>query len=1206
MANEFKIKKGLIVTGASGGTVVDIQGSQGQLFSVTDDLSGSIFAVSDISGVPILDINSSGLSTFDGNVNLPDNKKILLGTGNDLEIYHDGSHSYINDAGTGALKILASQFEINNAANTENIATFTQNAAVNLFYNNVLKLATTSAGVTVVGAVTITDTAGTRGINRNNSGYNLDLMGGTNNTDGAYISLSGETRGGAANSYNGRIELYSGGSGLATRADALGDLIFGTKWNGGAAQILILDSASGDAAFSNNVTASAVTATTFSGDLNGTINTVTTAVTKPNTTDDNTVATTAFVKNLIAELPAGLIYKGTWNADTNTPTLAAGGGEISEGTTTTVTADKLIDSAATFTTDGVAVGDRVRVENVNGVSYALVTSVDSQTQLTLDADIVVSTTEVYIIETPAFLEEGNYYIVSVDGATDLNGITDWKVGDWVVASSTNEWQKIDNSSVLDGQGTGQTIPLWSGSGDSNTLGDAPITVNGNDTTFAGNVIAEGSLITRSVNANVTISGDTSGNIYYNNASGEHRWRANGSSVNSMNLSSTLLTVNENATFTGTVTVADLLTVNGDGHLFLGADGETPKIDMMYVDNASGVGWDTRIFTGRTDDLPNGQSFPTSTIAGGYGTQYQANSDGAFFGIIPYAAGHYRPIINWGDDVADTPFSFQFNGSDIVTINYVGDITAPIFSGDHKGTINTATTGFTQTAGNNSTLIATTEYADAAAAAVPIGNYLPLAGGTMDASANINMNSGTLSSVDSIDFGIGQLNGVSTSNLILKSLGDITYNVDSNNNGNSSHIFQESGSELMRIRYDGNVGINTTSPVVRLHVQGNNIATRATTTAQSVLRLVRDVVDTAFPSTKDSAVDFMLSRQQTVNNNLPYTRLDIRLAGTTDSSTPSLDVMSLLHNGHVGIGTTDPTNGTLVIDSTANQIAIETGTAGDGRLNIGHFSNGTFIGTYGDDGGAADLIRFGTHSGDERMRITSGGNVGIGTDTFPTTAIGERELLVQGAIVSKPPGVNDYYSYLKSHWASDGAFELGIQGAGTNHKFITSSNYYYGTQLNFHTSDQKQMVIDTNGDVGIGTTLPKAKFDVNGHFCVDSKSHAVTNAFTTCLTVNLNNHTGCYVTLTCFGDWGSHSSAAYRGEFFLQNGANGYAEPGIILRQDDNTSNGTDQIVCQILDPTGSGNPKDFEIQIRTTATTGTTSFTGQLTYTVQGKFNSIT
>ena len=70
--------------------------------------------------------------------------------------------------------------------------------------------------------------------------------------------------------------------------------------------------------------------------------------------------------------------------------------------------------------------------------------------------------------------------------------------------------------------------------------------------------------------------------------------------------------------------------------------------------------------------------------------------------------------------------------------------------------------------------------------------------------------------------------------------------------------------------------------------------------------------------------------------------------------------------NVGIGNTSPSNGKLQIDSSTNQISIETGTAGDGRLHIGHFTNGTFIGTYGDDGGVADLIRFGTHSGDERM------------------------------------------------------------------------------------------------------------------------------------------------------------------------------------------------------------------------------------------------
>ena len=66
------------------------------------------------------------------------------------------------------------------------------------------------------------------------------------------------------------------------------------------------------------------------------------------------------------------------------------------------------------------------------------------------------------------------------------------------------------------------------------------------------------------------------------------------------------------------------------------------------------------------------------------------------------------------------------------------MSAPIFDGDHKGTINTATTGVTQTAGNNSTLIATTAYADAAAAAIPIGNYLPLAGGTLTGNLTISV------------------------------------------------------------------------------------------------------------------------------------------------------------------------------------------------------------------------------------------------------------------------------------------------------------------------------------------------------------------------------------------------------------------------------------------------------------------------------------
>jgi len=42
---------------------------------------------------------------------------------------------------------------------------------------------------------------------------------------------------------------------------------------------------------------------------------------------------------------------------------------------------------------------------------------------------------------------GDYYIVSITGATDLNGITDWVSNDWAVFDGTN-WQKIDNTQAI--------------------------------------------------------------------------------------------------------------------------------------------------------------------------------------------------------------------------------------------------------------------------------------------------------------------------------------------------------------------------------------------------------------------------------------------------------------------------------------------------------------------------------------------------------------------------------------------------------------------------------------------------------------------------------------------------------------------------------------------------------------------------------------
>ena len=48
-----------------------------------------------------------------GNVQIPnDSGKLQLGTSQDLQIYHDGSHSYIEDSGTGVLHIATSSFKL--------------------------------------------------------------------------------------------------------------------------------------------------------------------------------------------------------------------------------------------------------------------------------------------------------------------------------------------------------------------------------------------------------------------------------------------------------------------------------------------------------------------------------------------------------------------------------------------------------------------------------------------------------------------------------------------------------------------------------------------------------------------------------------------------------------------------------------------------------------------------------------------------------------------------------------------------------------------------------------------------------------------------------------------------------------------------------------------------------------------------------------
>ena len=99
-----------------------------------------------------------------GNLSFPDNSKAIFGAGSDLQIYHDGSNSYIKDAGTGQIRILGDDVRIMNAAGTEISAQFIQDGEARLKYDNITKIATTTSGISVTGNVTVTGTVDGRDI----------------------------------------------------------------------------------------------------------------------------------------------------------------------------------------------------------------------------------------------------------------------------------------------------------------------------------------------------------------------------------------------------------------------------------------------------------------------------------------------------------------------------------------------------------------------------------------------------------------------------------------------------------------------------------------------------------------------------------------------------------------------------------------------------------------------------------------------------------------------------------------------------------------------------------------------------------------------------------------------------------------------------------------------------------------------------------
>ncbi len=142
-------------------------------------------AVARFNGTSGETVQNSGVTLDDSNhMSFPDSAKAQFGGSNDLQIYHDASHSYINDAGTGNLKIASSQIDLLGGTDAgETMATFVDDGAVTLYHDNTAKIATSATGVSITGTVlatTDTDTSNTGSVTLDfgaNQNFVLTLTG---------------------------------------------------------------------------------------------------------------------------------------------------------------------------------------------------------------------------------------------------------------------------------------------------------------------------------------------------------------------------------------------------------------------------------------------------------------------------------------------------------------------------------------------------------------------------------------------------------------------------------------------------------------------------------------------------------------------------------------------------------------------------------------------------------------------------------------------------------------------------------------------------------------------------------------------------------------------------------------------------------------------------------------------------------------------
>jgi hypothetical protein len=300
----------------------------------------------------------------------------------------------------------------------------------------------------------------------------------------------------------------------------------------------------------------------------------------------------------------------------------------------------------------------------------------------------------------------------------------------------------------------------------------------------------------------------------------------------------------------------------------------------------------------------------------------------------------------------------------------------------------------------------------------------------------------------------------------------------NNNSASGNMLFRVGStvERMRISSTGNVGIGTTSPSSKLQISGAAITSAPTLGASTGGAL--------YVTNTDTAYGLLIGVSGSGSPWLQGQRTDASATAYSLNLQPS--------GGNVLIGTSTDSGHRLNVSGTINSstsysiggVSILYGSANDSYANIRVIQNvsttnqdGMYV-NYNSTGTSGAHLRFFANGTNERMRIdASTGNVGIGysspsarLDLYSATDLG----LGANGIRVQRPGSYGQYGYLEYLFGSSNTILGSLYTGGGASVFGTITFRQHSS-----TTYRDPVTINSDGNVGIGTTSPGSKLEING-------------------------------------------------------------------------------------------------------------------------------